>query len=133
MCIIQASDINSIQPYEYGLLITSWDGVDNSQVLLTTNFTVETGSLFVLIASEHMPSNRIWDAIVLAYNCSENILSDQLELSKFETGVSFQWNAWILYARPARIITLSKGHTQLSGNFSNHIKSMKIPYIHLVG
>ena len=80
---MQASDINSVHPNEYGLLIRSWDGVDNNQVLLTTNLTVETESSFILIASENMPSNRIWYAVVLAYNCSENILSDPLELSKF--------------------------------------------------
>ena len=80
---MQASDINSVQPYEYGLLITSWDRVDNRQVLLTTNFTAEAESSFVLMASKHMPSNRIWYAVVLAYNCSENILSDPWELSKF--------------------------------------------------
>ena len=80
---MQASDINSIQPYEYGLLITSWDTVDNNQVLLTTNFTMEDESSFILMASECMPSNRIWHAVVLAYNCSEIILSDPWELSKF--------------------------------------------------
>ena len=80
---MQPSGVNYVVPSMYALLITSSDGVDNSQILLTTNSTLQNGSSVTLMASKHMQINRLWDVYILAYNCSENILTPMMELSKY--------------------------------------------------
>ena len=78
---IQSLDA-SRSPSAYSLLLTSSDGVDNNQVSLVTNTTVESDRRVILIAAGRLQTNRRWEIAVLAYNCSDHVLLHTNEFSK---------------------------------------------------
>ena len=88
-CFIQLSQIRTVWPSSYILLLTSSDGVDDSHILITTKVNVtitEEGESSVILKSTnkypYIQSKRLWDTAVLAYGCLENILTDIIEISE---------------------------------------------------
>ena len=66
----------------YSVLFTSSDEVGESEILVITNVTDERDDSISLTASKHLESRRLWDVVLLAYNCSDNVVTDVIQLSK---------------------------------------------------
>ena len=71
-----------IWPTSFTLLLTSSDG-DEDSYTFTSTITVEVdGSYLLRAANKHIQSKRLWNAVVLAYGCIENVLMNVIEISE---------------------------------------------------
>ena len=79
----QTTDTDSrIRPNVYSLLISPLDSLNQNLTLIATNSSTESDGIVILRATSCLQTKRRWDMVVLAYNCTEHILSDTNELSK---------------------------------------------------
>ena len=71
-----------IWPTSFALFLISSDGGEDSYTLTSTITVAADGSYLLRAASKHIQSKRLWTAVVLAYGCVENVLTDTIEISE---------------------------------------------------
>ena len=79
---MQSPATGSVWPSMYSVLVTSSDEVGETEILVITNVTDERDDSISLMTSKHLESRRLWDVVLLAYNCSDNAVTDVIQLSK---------------------------------------------------
>lgn len=67
-------------PSSYTVLLESLDGLKNLE-LKTTSITTE-GDVIVIDVNRELPLNRLWSCTLWAYNCRQNTILSNIELSE---------------------------------------------------
>ena len=77
------SYLNHRWPLTYVLLLTASDDLDNGPSFLVSEYDVITVVKYPIVhANATLPLKRLWNIVLLAYGCRENVLTERAELSK---------------------------------------------------
>ena len=81
---MQSLELNyyTIWPTSFVLFLTSSDGIEDSYTFASTVEVVDNGSYLLRATNKYIQSKRLWTAVVLAYGCIENALTDGIEISE---------------------------------------------------
>ena len=71
-----------IRPSTYILSLVSTNEPEFEEQLFPTTIKAITDTVVVLEANLSLPIKTLWDVVVYAYGCKENVLADGIELSK---------------------------------------------------
>ena len=81
--------VGDVEPASYILMLSSADGLmESSQSQTTTSWTNKVdSSIVVLNVSQPLPTGRLWESQVLAFDCGVHSITDSFELSKLSTSL----------------------------------------------